>query len=286
MSSLFAFTFRSSVWRDACFVCGQVIILSSEKEVAASLPVGVRRTARHVCWAANGELVAAIVEFESDQAGFQHLASDVYERYICGIVRLSFCTFATQIHSKPSFSRGCGSRAAAHGLVLAIRGALGKLELRPRHAGWEFGKGTRDRNWNRQIWAMKVAGAPHGVAFWESGIACALIVHRKWMKVAHICSQSAEICSEHRILTGYAQEFPHVSKFPDRSSMSITAVMSPHPSPQPPTLKVWGTCSNAVPVSSMFACARDSVLWCFWEYGWGSLSGVGALMCTVKSLRM
>ena len=48
----------------------QVIIMGSEKEVAASLPVGVRRSARHVCWAANGELVAAIVEFESEQAGF------------------------------------------------------------------------------------------------------------------------------------------------------------------------------------------------------------------------
>ena len=44
--------------------------MNSEKEVAASLPVGVRRTARHVCWAARGELVAAIVEFESEQAGF------------------------------------------------------------------------------------------------------------------------------------------------------------------------------------------------------------------------
>jgi|Cyp1metagenome_2_1107374.scaffolds.fasta_scaffold17630_3 hypothetical protein len=56
-----------------CFSCWaqQVIIMSSEKEVAASLPVGVRRSARHVCWAANGELVAAIVEFESEQAGFR-----------------------------------------------------------------------------------------------------------------------------------------------------------------------------------------------------------------------
>eukprot|EP00438_Fugacium_kawagutii_P011207 Skav213773 [mRNA] locus=scaffold3228:76714:78438:+ [translate_table: standard] len=54
---------------ESCFSgrSGQVIIMSSEKEVAASLPVGVRRTARHVCWAANGELVAAIVEFESEQ---------------------------------------------------------------------------------------------------------------------------------------------------------------------------------------------------------------------------
>lgn len=54
---------------ESCFGgrSGQVIIMSSEKEVAASLPVGVRRSARHVCWAANGELVAAIVEFESEQ---------------------------------------------------------------------------------------------------------------------------------------------------------------------------------------------------------------------------
>lgn len=54
---------------ESCFGgrSGQVIILNSEKEVAASLPVGVRRTARHVCWAARGELVAAIVEFESEQ---------------------------------------------------------------------------------------------------------------------------------------------------------------------------------------------------------------------------
>ena len=37
-------------------------------EPLASLPVGVRRSARHVCWAARGELLAAIVEFESEQA--------------------------------------------------------------------------------------------------------------------------------------------------------------------------------------------------------------------------
>ena len=46
----------------------QVIIMGCEKAPEASLPVGVRRTAKHICWAANGELIAAVVEFESEQA--------------------------------------------------------------------------------------------------------------------------------------------------------------------------------------------------------------------------
>ena len=57
---------------ESCFGgrSGQVIIMSGEsKEVIAVMPVGVRRTARHLCWAAQGELVAAIVEFESEHAG-------------------------------------------------------------------------------------------------------------------------------------------------------------------------------------------------------------------------
>ena len=54
---------------ESCFGgrSGQVIIISGEsKEVAAVMTLGVRRSARHLCWAAQGELVAAIVEFESE----------------------------------------------------------------------------------------------------------------------------------------------------------------------------------------------------------------------------
>ncbi|CAJ1458384.1 unnamed protein product [Effrenium voratum] len=47
---------------------GQVTVMGTGPEPLASLPVGVRRSARHVCWAARGELLAAIVEFESEQA--------------------------------------------------------------------------------------------------------------------------------------------------------------------------------------------------------------------------
>ena len=41
---------------------------SESREIAAVMPLGVRRSARHLCWAAQGELIAAIVEFESEHA--------------------------------------------------------------------------------------------------------------------------------------------------------------------------------------------------------------------------
>lgn len=41
---------------------------SESKDVVSTMPLGVRRCARYLCWAAQGELVAAIVEFESEHS--------------------------------------------------------------------------------------------------------------------------------------------------------------------------------------------------------------------------
>lgn len=97
--------------------------------------MGVRRTARHVCWAARGELVAAIVEFESEQAGALYLCSHVqshhpesffdsqdqsivlshlYSLHVLGpVVILQILNVS-----------GGSSRSTTDGLVLAVRGAL------------------------------------------------------------------------------------------------------------------------------------------------------------------
>lgn len=56
---------------ESCFGgrSGQVIVMSSEsKDVVSTMSLGVRRCARYLCWAAQGELVAAIVEFESEHS--------------------------------------------------------------------------------------------------------------------------------------------------------------------------------------------------------------------------
>ena len=41
---------------------------SESKDVVSTMSLGVRRCARYLCWAAQGELVAAIVEFESEHS--------------------------------------------------------------------------------------------------------------------------------------------------------------------------------------------------------------------------
>lgn len=46
---------------------GQVLVLNGAKQLVTSLPLGVRRSCRHLCWACHSELIAAVVEFESDQ---------------------------------------------------------------------------------------------------------------------------------------------------------------------------------------------------------------------------
>ena len=65
------------------------------KSVVASLPVGVRRTARLVCWAAGGELLVAVVDFENEQVLWVFVVPKRASSFGClAVDRCVFCLFS------------------------------------------------------------------------------------------------------------------------------------------------------------------------------------------------